>query len=278
MGGTSPDYASYIEYCDNDGMVTDFFAPLSSSEYVCGKDLAGISVDVYEGSAIMDLWQVDLSVENSVYIVTATNKSSSVEGGTSVLVLGYVDGKIAKKPIARANYENAYSIDTSYYIPDWYFTTDGLGWDWLINYDKETGALYVAEETEDKVLNDRYDMYKFEKGVLRYVGTDAGYWLHPSLHNFKRLCGIYQTENKLIRIDQLNDGTYRYAAWNKNKDMSDTPELIIGDGQTGIVENVIVFCNGDYTYVVPEYRRGHGDDFGKMMIKHGDKVIQETDV
>ena len=60
--------------------------------------------------------------------------------------------------------------------------------------------------------------------------------------------------------------------------MSGTPELVLHNGETGIVKNAIVFRNGDYTYIVPEFRRAHGDDFGKVIIKHEDKVIQEMDV
>ena len=104
------------------------------------------------------------------------------------------------------------------------------------------------------------------------------YWLHPSLRNFKRLAGIYQTDTKLIRIDKLKDDTFRYAAWPKSHPMSSEPELVLQDGKTGIVENAIVFRNGDYTYIVPEYRHGQGDDFGKVIVKYRDKVIQETKV
>ena len=56
------------------------------------------------------------------------------------------------------------------------------------------------------------------------------------------------------------------------------PELILHEGKTGVVENAIVFKNGDYTYIVPEYRRGQGNDFGKVIIIHKDKIIHESEV
>lgn len=113
---------------------------------------------------------------------------------------------------------------------------------------------------------------------MRYIRNDAGYWLHPSLRDFHYLAGIYQTESTLIRIDALIDHTYRYAAWPKSKLMSSKPELVMTGGKVGIIKNAIVFKNGDYTYIVPEYRRGQGDDFGKVIVKYKNRVIQKSEV
>lgn len=128
------------------------------------------------------------------------------------------------------------------------------------------------------MVSDRYELFRYEDGRMKYIGNDAGYWLHPSLHDFQKLCGIYQTSTKLIRIDRLKDGSYRFASWNKDNAMSGEPKLILHNGKAGIIENAILFKNGDYTYIVPEYRRGQGNDFGKIIIKNKDKVIQESDV
>lgn len=49
-------------------------------------------------------------------------------------------------------------------------------------------------------------------------------------------------------------------------------------GKVGIIKNAIVFKNGDYTYIVPEYRRGQGDDFGKVIVKYKNRIIQESEV
>lgn len=51
MGGTNSDYASDIEYYDGKEMVLDSFNPFTSSEYVCGKDIANIAVSHHDGSA-----------------------------------------------------------------------------------------------------------------------------------------------------------------------------------------------------------------------------------
>lgn len=209
--------------------------------------------------------------------MVAYNRDSSVEGEQESVLIYEKDGRLEKLPFIDKQGEKQFSADAYYYIPDWYFTTDGLGWDWVMSFDGKTNTLYVPESGDMK-MSDRYDLYRYDDGKMRYIGNDAGYWLHPSLKDFKRLAGIYQTDTKLIRIDKLRDDTFRYAAWSKSKPMSSEPELVLQGGETGIIENAIVFRNGDYTYIVPEYRRGQGHDFDKVIVKYKDRVILETKV
>lgn len=278
LGGTSPDYSTYIQYESGDSTVTDYLYPLTESDYICASDIHKDGVDICDGSFSTIIAQIPLSETETGYIIAAYNKASSVEGSSEACLVKYVDGKLTKIPFEKKHGEICNSVSSEYYIPDWYFTTDGLGWDWVLNFDKETNTLYIPEDEGIMVMSDRYDLYQFKNGKMRYIRNDAGYWLHPSLREFHYLAGIYQTESKIIRIDALIDHTYRYAAWSKSKPMSSKPELVMTGGKGGIVKNAIVFKNGDYNYIVPEYRRGQGDDFGKVIIKYKNKVIQESEV
>lgn len=277
-GGTSPDYSTYIQYESGDSIVTDYIYPLTESDYLCASDINKDGVDIYDGSFSTIIAQIPLSETETGYIIEAYNKASSVEGSSEACLVKYVDGKLTKIPFEKKHGEICNSVSSEYYIPDWYFTTDGLGWDWVLSFDKETNTLYMPEDEDMMVMSDRYDLYQFKNGKMRYTRNDAGYWLHPSLREFHYLAGIYQTESKLIRIDALIDHTYRYSAWSKSKPMSSKPELVMTSGKGGIIKNAIVFKNGDYTYIVPEYRRGQEDDFGKVIIKYKNKVIQESEV
>lgn len=277
-GGTSPEYSTYIQYKSGDSVVTDRLYPLSKSDYICESDIRKDGEDIYDGSFSKILSQVPLSDSETGYIIEANNKASSVEGYIDVCLVGYLDGKIKKLPFKIKSGEITRSAACAYNIPDWYFTTDGLGWDWVPSFDKDTNTLYMPESDENMAITDRYDLYRFIDGKMTYVGTDAGYWLHPSLRDFQHLAGIYRTESKLIRIDALNDSTYRYSVWQKSKPMSEVPELVLHGGESGIIENAIVFRNGDYTYIVPEFRSGRSGDFGKVIIKCKDRVIQESEV
>lgn len=278
LGGTSPDYSTYIQYESGDSIVTDYLHPLTESDYICSSEIYKDGVDIYDGSFSTLIAQIPLSETETGYIIEAYNKASSVEGSSQAYLVKYVDGRLTKIPFERKRGEICNSVSCEYYIPDWYFTTDGLGWDWVLSFDKETNTLYMPEDEDMMVMSDRYDLYQFKNGKMRYTRNDAGYWLHPSLREFHYLAGIYQTESKLIRIDALIDHTYRYSAWPKSKPMSSKPELVMTGGKGGIVKNAIVFKNGDYTYIVPAYRRGQGDDFGKVIIKYKNKVIQESEV
>lgn len=277
-GGTSPDYSTYIQYESGDSILTDYLHPLTESNYICASDIFKDGVDIYDGSFSTIIAQIPLSDTETGYIIEAYNKASSVEGSSEACLVKYVDGKLTKIPFEKKHGEICNSVSSEYYIPDWYFTTDCFGWDWVPSFDKETNTLYMPEDEGMMAMSDRYDLYQFKNGKMRYIRNDAGYWLHPSLREYHYLAGIYQTESKLIRIDALIDHTYRYSAWPKSKPMSSKPELVMTGGKGGIVKNAIVFKNGDYTYIVPEYRRGQGDDFGKVIIKYKNKVIQESEV
>lgn len=277
-GGISPAFETYIRFQANDSIITDYLYPLSESVFICSSEIKRDGVEVYEGSFSEIVAQIPLSDTETGYIIDAYNKASSVEGAHEVVLVKFVDRKLKKVPWVPKGGANRNSVGCYYFIPDWYFTTDGLGWDWVMSFDNETGTLYVPEEDE-MVMTDHYDLYRFKDGKMRHVGYGAGFWLHSSLHDFNYLAGIYQTDTNLIRVDALDVGKgYRYASWRKSESMSSKPDLVLYGGQTGIVENAIVFRNGDYTYIVPEYRRGQGKDFGKVIVKYKEKVILESEV
>lgn len=277
-GGTSPAYETYIQYEAYGKTITDYIYPLTESDFVCASDIKKDGVDIYDGSYTTFVAEMPLSDTETGYLIDACNKASNTEGGQEVCLLKFIDGKLKKLPFVSKGGEISNSVGCYYYIPDWYFTTDGLGWDWVMSFDKETGTLYVPEEGE-MVMTDHYDLYRYKDGKMRHDGYGAGFWLHPSLHDFNYLVGIYQTDTNLIRIDRLDVGEgCRYASWQKSEPMSSKPDLVLYGGKTDIVENAIVFENGNYTYIVPEYRRGQWKDFGKVIIKYKDKVIQEWDV
>lgn len=185
----------------------------------------------------------------------------------------FEDGKLKKLPFVSREGEITNSAECYYNIPDWYFATDGLGWDWVMSFDKETNTLYVPEQFEME-MTDRYDLYQYKNGKMRYIGNDAGFWLHPTLRDIAYLQGIYQTDTKLIRIDMTTDGAYRYASWTKPKPMSATPDLLLYEDTSEKSDITLVFKNGDYTYILPS-SRPNGTP-ANLTIKHKNKIIQQS--
>lgn len=277
LGGTSPDYVSYIQYLDGDSIITDYFYPHSSSKFVCAKDVKDNGYEVYDGSYVRDLWQYDVPNENPIYIVSAYYRSSSTEGSSMVFALQFENGKLIKKQFVTGNNEISYSVERTYYIPHLYSLTNGLGWDWLVSFHDESDCLYVASSSDSYYLSDKYDVYHYEHGKWFYKKEAAGYWIHPSLREFNSLCGIYVADGKLYRIDSTGN-EYRLARWDNCNSQPTPPELIVTGGREGIVDNAIVFKKDEYEYITPVYRDGYHEDYGKIVIKKNNKVIMETDV
>jgi hypothetical protein len=77
--------------------------------------------------------------------------------------------------------------------------------------------------------------------------------LHKSLREFTKPILTWQTKKHLIRIDELADHQYRYAAWNRDQSMQDEPSLVITggtlsfDGSGG--NHFYTFTNNGYRYV-----------------------------
>ena len=77
--------------------------------------------------------------------------------------------------------------------------------------------------------------------------------LHKSLREFTKPILTWQTKQHLIRIDELADNKYRYAAWEIDQSMQDEPSLVITggtlsfDGSGG--NHFYTFTNNGYRYV-----------------------------
>lgn len=113
---------------------------------------------------------------------------------------------------------------------------------------------------------DRYEVWHFNGQEFVKKGEDGGYWLHPSLRKFGRLCYEGISENYLVRIDEMriyddryddqyeaakiDTCRYRYAAWTNNKSMLDAPDLVIENGYWDPAGECFVFENNGYRYAV----------------------------
>lgn len=76
--------------------------------------------------------------------------------------------------------------------------------------------------------------------------------VHASLKGFEMPLYILKTAKYLIRIDKINNTTYRYASWKAGAKMTDKPDLVI-TGNTITQEgsggnHSYVFKKGEYTY------------------------------
>lgn len=175
------------------------------------------------------------------YLTTAYFRESSN--------LGYMDFEIAELTKEGLRPVDFWNASYEFFISDWYFRTNGEGYDWLDYFDEKTATLYVAEE-DGLCLTDRYWCYRWDGFDMNLVGTEtvANPYLYHELCEYQRIELFMRTSRNIIRVDQMSDGIYRYAAWDANQTISIKPEIIITGGSFD--GSFYVFHNKGYKYFV----------------------------
>lgn len=203
-----------------------------------------------DGCHINKIYTLDADGQSSIYLVYTYNRESSNWGFSTICAVKIIGGKISPVNLFPDQEEDQTSVGTEYTIADWYFTAnDGEGWDWLFEFDKESQTLYVP--VAEPEITDQYTLYQFDGRHMINKGQSGGYWLHPSLSKFKRLFCLYNTDDYRIRVDEMDDGTYRYASWKVDQTMSEEPQLVIYNGNLHEDDgHSCFFENNGYTYLV----------------------------
>lgn len=193
------------------------------------------------------------------YIVHCSGKASSSDGyawleayrivGDSIKEVNVTDGE--------DNIDNN-DFHINYNIPNWYFTTNGAGYDWLFEYDTQTKRLYVPI-TEDGIIIDRYQVWQFNGEQFVYIDELPHKDLHKSLSTYNCLICYFTTKDYIVRVDSLDSKELRYASWMKPKTMADEPDIILKGGKrqkhTTEADELekcddYHFKNGNYEYIV----------------------------
>lgn len=55
--------------------------------------------------------------------------------------------------------------------------------------------------------------------------------LYESIKDFKEPIFVWETQKFKIRVDKLENGTYRYASWKISKGQNEKPDLLLTDGE-----------------------------------------------
>ncbi|NHB57473.1 hypothetical protein [Acinetobacter shaoyimingii] len=119
-----------------------------------------------------------------------------------------------------------------------------------------------------------------EKQRRQQLITEKKTGLHASLKAFKTPKLVFQTSKHLVRIDELNNGKYRYAAWKANQSQSSQPDLILVNGKVKSEgsggNHSYIFKRGHYTYTVYRNLIGSDDTPDVLLeVKQNAKVILE---
>lgn len=226
MGGTCPDIARYTLLKGDAGKV-----------HLLGR--------AHECSQLIDIYPLKTIKGETVYLLHDYFREWSSYGAAWVWecrIKGHALDTLVLFPHGDT------AVGTEYTIPGWYFTVnDGEGWEWL--FELHGGDLYVPVVIDDGIT-DRYDLYCWNGTTFDSVGNVGNRRLHPSLQHYDNLTTYFVTKGFSIRIDQMFDGSYRYASWPRSRETSTKPDLIVVGGRYDETQSCYLFENDGYIYKV----------------------------
>lgn len=268
MGGTCPDYAVLCQFRDKDGEVK----------------IEDFRVKEGEPAWVLKVHSIKRNDGTTYYITTRSHRASSNDGYM------WMDAFVIDKDTLRnvsvldsSDDLDECGLEINYLISDWYYKTNGEGWDWLFEYDSDTRNLYIPlamyeEEISPPIIIDRYKMYHFDGMGFAYKGEVPHKGLHKLLGDYNRLAKFFRTKNYIIRVDKMANGDYRYASWKSSSTISDKPELIVMGGKYNKEKDCYTFFNEGVEYIagysedklLPE---GGVEHHEFVLVKKGEKII-----
>lgn len=267
QGGTRPDYAALCVLRGGDGRwhVAD------------SSGARGLALFVHRVHSVP-------AGGRTYYIVEQSHKASSAQGYSVATAYEVVCDTLQEvRLFARADGACTESVGVEYNIPDWYFATNGEGWDWLFAYEASERALHVPCVGDDGRITDRYRVYRFDGEKFRDTGERPHPGLSDSLGTYSRLLRFVRTSDVMARVDALGDGTLRYAAWNLPATMADVPALVLYGGACDEEAETYTFRNGSYVYTVGEGVTEETDEgYTRMrrylVVRYGERELYRQEI
>ncbi|ELI6423612.1 hypothetical protein RRM51_003047 [Aeromonas veronii] len=160
------------------------------------------------------------------------------------------------------------SIATSRVGQDW----QTMGWRGLM-----LGSGEVWMDFDGKVIGINHQTEQAAKLKAELIARQKS-GLHPSVREYKSPELMWQTEKFIIRIDELDDGHYRYASWAKGKTLADKPDLVLKNGTVRVEgtggNHTYLFTSGPYRYECAVTVLGErGVPPGELVVYKGDVEI-----
>ena len=239
MGGTCPDYAVLCQYRTKDGK------PATEDMRIKEGDPAWVS----------DVHSIKKDDGTTYYIITRSHRASSNDGYMWMDAFTIDHDTLKKVSVLNGGDDlDECSLMINYLIPNWYYTTNGDGWDWMFEYDVESKNLYVPivvlVDENIYIVSDRYRLYHFDGMEFVAKGEYPHKGLHASLKDYAWLAKYFRTMNYTVRVDKLENGAYRYASWKSPATMSEKPDLTVIGGTFDKENDCYTFINDGVEYIV----------------------------
>ena len=124
--------------------------------------------------------------------------------------------------------------------------------------------------TSSKVLNGSYHKEDLDINKLKEI-------IWQELKDFKTFKVYMKTKKFNIWIDQMDDGSYRYASWSKSKTIDEKPDIILKNGSVtyeGSARNHwYTFKNADVKYICDINVLGKLKDDAFLIVQRGETTI-----
>ena len=146
------------------------------------------------------------------------------------------------------------------------------------HYDTYECSLWVPEVNDEECMIDKYFKYTLEDGRFHTSGVLVKSPLvNPVLDGYKSQVVVYSCDGLMARVDEMPDGSYRYASWRDwSKDqcsaiMLGQPDIILTGGVYDEKSHCYHFHNGNYRYEIPDIDwEGH---YGHRGSPYHDKLV-----
>ncbi len=113
----------------------------------------------------------------------------------------------------------------------------------------QNGQLWLDESGKVQSINYQSEA---EKKVMKKLLEESTKALHPSLKDFVKPALEWETSKFRIRVDDLGNNKFRYAAWPVSRSTGEKPDIIISGGRIEFEgsggNHTYIFSNGDFQY------------------------------
>jgi len=156
---------------------------------------------------------------------------------------------------------------------DW----DAVGWRGIM-FSK--GLLWL--DTDGNIISVNYES-NIERTLKKGVISEQKRRLHNSINNYAEPLLSWETKKFHLRIDRLEDDTFRYAAWPIGKKTSEEPALVLYNGEHKFDgsggNHHYTFKNGKYTYICYVNRLGTANSPpGLLQVFKGKEILLSEEV
>ena len=123
-----------------------------------------------------------------------------------------------------------------------------MGWRGIMLHD---GIVWL--DYDGKVIGINYRTLAEKEVLKKWIEYERSL-LHSSLKEYLKPMYTLITKRFIVRIDLLENGTYRYASWKKSATLLDKPDLVLFNGELSAEgsggNHQFNFKNGIYTYSI----------------------------